>query len=66
VIIREGRVIAWIIPNSQQATRKRLDRYLVTVEHLEQVTGKQFPVPEYLKTERPETSWLLPIGCEKG
>jgi endonuclease G len=66
VIIREERVIAWIIPNSQQATRKRLDEYLVTVEHLERITGKRFPVPEYLKTEKPETSWLLPIGCEKG
>jgi endonuclease G len=65
VIIREERVIAWIIPNSQQATLKHLDKYLVTIEHLEQVTGKQFPVPDYLKTEKPETSWLLPIGCKK-
>jgi endonuclease G len=63
VIIREGRVIAWVIPNSQRATRKRLDQYLVTVGHLEQVTGQRLPVPEYLKAEMPEASWLLPIGC---
>lgn len=66
VIIREGRVIVGVIPNSQRATRKRLDQYPVTVAPLKRVTGQRFPAPEYLKAEKPETFWLLPIGCEKG
>jgi endonuclease G len=65
VIIREDCVIAWIIPNSAEATRKRLDDYLVTVESLEELTGVNIPVEEYLKQEKPETFWLIPMGCDK-
>ena len=40
LIIRgQDRVLAWIIPNMAQATKQRLDRYLVTVEELEKRTG---------------------------
>lgn len=40
LIIRgKGRVIVWIVPNTQDATKKRLDQYLVSVEELEQRTG---------------------------
>ena len=68
VIIRgKDRVMAWIIPNTQEATRKRLDTYVVSVEELEQRTGETFPeVPQFAKTEKPEASWLIPLGCEKG
>jgi endonuclease G len=44
VIIREGRVIAWIIPNSAEAKHKVLDQYLVPVRKIEQVTGEKIPV----------------------
>jgi endonuclease G, mitochondrial len=43
VIIRgTDRVIAWVVPNTKEATHKRLDQYLVTVEELEQWTGEVF------------------------
>lgn len=66
VIIRQERVIAWLIPNSQEATRKRLDNYLVPVEKIESLTGLDIPVPDYLKTEVPSQSWYIPRGCNKG
>jgi endonuclease G len=66
VIIREDRVIAWLIPNTQEATRKRVDEYLIDLETLEDLTGERFSVPEDLKTEKPTSSWVLPIGCDRG
>lgn len=70
-MIRNDRVIAWIIHNREEATREeatreRLDDYQVTVRTLEQRTGQSFPVPDDLKDEKPETPWLRPIGCEIG
>ena len=60
------RVIAWIIPNAQEATYKRLDQYLVSVEELERQTGERFPeVPAFLRGDKPEVSWIVPIGCDK-
>lgn len=49
-----------------EATRKLIDEYLIDLATLEQLTGQGFPVAEYLKTEKLETSWVLPIGCDKG
>ena len=68
VIIRGAdRVIAWVVPNTKAATYKRLDQYLVTVEEVEQRTGETFPeVPEFARSEKPEVSWIIPIGCDKG
>ena len=67
LIIRgQDRVMAWVIPNTSEATRKRLDTYLVTVEELEQRTGEPFPeVPEFARTEKPDVSWTVPIGCDR-
>jgi endonuclease G len=62
----QDRVIAWIVPNTQEATRQRLDQYLVTVEELEQRTGERFPeAPEFTRSEKPEVSWIMPMGCDK-
>jgi len=70
VVIRgtgqDQRAIAWIVPNSQEATRKRLDEYLVSVDELEKVTGEKIPVADYAKHEKPSQSWLIPKGCDKG
>jgi endonuclease G len=66
VIIRNDRVIAWIIPNSADAKRKRLDEYIVTIQELELVTGESVPIDEYLKLEKPRHSWIIPRGCNKG
>jgi endonuclease G, mitochondrial len=44
LIIRgKDRVMAWIIPNTRAATKKRLDHYLVSVEEIERQTGETFP-----------------------
>lgn len=70
VIIRgtgqDERAIAWIVPNSQDATAKRLDRYLVSVDDIENATGEKIPVADYAKHEKLPVSWQLPIGCDEG
>jgi endonuclease G, mitochondrial len=70
VIIRgtgaDERAIAWIVPNSQDATAKRLDQYLVSVEDIEKVTGEKIPVADYAKHDKLNASWQLPIGCDEG
>jgi endonuclease G len=70
VIIRgagqDERAIAWIVPNSPEATKKNLDRYLVSVDELERVTGEKIPVADYAKHDKPAVSWLIPRGCNKG
>lgn len=70
VIIRgtgqDERVIAWIVPNSQEATKRNLDQYLVSVEQLEKVIGEKLPVADYAKHDKPSQSWMIPRGCNKG
>lgn len=67
LIVRgKDRVIAWIVPNTQAAKYKQLDAYLVSVEELEKRTGESFPeVPEFRRSETPEVSWIMPIGCDR-
>jgi len=48
------------------AKRNRLDDYIVTIQELELVTGESIPVEDYLKHEKPEYSWVIPRGCNKG
>jgi len=70
VVIRgtgqDERAIAWIVPNSQDATRKHLDQYLVSVDEIERVTGEIIPVADYAKHDKPSQSWMIPVGCNKG
>jgi endonuclease G len=53
VIIRgtgaDERAIAWIVPNSKDATAKRLDQYLVSVDDIENAIGEKIPVADYAK-----------------
>jgi endonuclease G len=69
VIVRgmgaDQRVIAWIVPNASEATKKNLDRYLVSIEELERITGESIPVADYAKHDKPAASWLIPSGCDK-
>ena len=70
VIIRgtgaDERAIAWIVPNSQDATAKRLDKYLVSVDDIENAIGEKIPVADYAKHDKLPVSWQLPIGCDEG
>jgi endonuclease G len=64
VLIREDRAIAWVIPNTTKATRKRLDDYLVSIADLEARTSETIPVDDWLKEESPEVSWMMPVGWQ--
>jgi endonuclease G len=70
VIIRgtgtDERAIAWIVPNSKEATAKRLDQYLVSVDDIENAIGEKIPVADYAKHEKLTVSWQLPLGCNEG
>jgi endonuclease G len=37
------------VPNTAEATRKNLDRYLVSIDELERITGEKIPVSDYVK-----------------
>lgn len=69
VIIRgvgaDQRAIAWIVPNSQEAKRATLDRYQVSVDEIERITGEKIPVANYAKKTK-ANPWLIPKGCDKG
>ncbi len=70
VVIRgtgqDERAIAWIVPNTQEVTRKNIDRYLVSIDEIERITGEKIPVADYAKHDKPSTSWMIPQGCNKG
>ncbi|HRI09678.1 MAG TPA: hypothetical protein PKW35_17775 [Nannocystaceae bacterium] len=60
-----GKTIAWLIPNSLEATRANLDKYLITTKRLEKLTGAKVPeVPKEWRKKRPKVSWKLPKGCD--
>jgi len=56
------RTIAWIVPNTTEATRKNLDNYLVTIDEIKRVTGEKIPVAKH---DKPSSSWLIPQGRNK-
>ncbi|ESS71525.1 DNA/RNA endonuclease G, NUC1 [Methyloglobulus morosus KoM1] len=62
---QDERVIAWVVPNSSEATKKRLDQYLVSIDNLEDETGEKIPVVDP-KHAKPDVSWLIPYGCDRG
>jgi endonuclease G, mitochondrial len=70
VVIRgtgqDEQAIAWVVPNSSEATKKRLDHYLVSIDDLEAETGEKIPVADYAKHDKSDVSWLIPYGCDRG
>ena len=66
VIIRGDRGIAWIVPNSSDAKRRNLDRYLVSIDEIESLSGLKFEVPADQKSHPRPGSWPIPKGCDKG
>jgi len=66
IIKREDRVIAWLIPNVKEATRTQLDKYLVSVKKIEQLSHHSINgIAPYLKQETLSSSWQIPRGCDK-
>ena len=58
--------IAWVVPNSSEATKRRLNHYLVSIDDLEAETGEKIPVADYAKHNKSNVSWLIPYGCNRG
>lgn len=56
--------IAWIVPNTKDAVRNKVDQYIVSVSTLEKITGITIPVQD--KVSKPAKTWITPIGCHKG
>lgn len=66
VVIRgDGRAIGWIVPNSAEATYRNLDRYPVSLREVEELTGETLPVEDFWRDEVPESSWVVPQGCDR-
>ena len=60
------RIISWIVPNINDAKRKQLDKYLVSVNDIERITGQRIAeVPSYLKAQKEKNSWITPKGCDR-
>ena len=57
--------ISWIVPNSQEATRKNIDKYLVSISDIENITGEKLTLPNVNKTTKLTTSWTIPKTCKK-
>lgn len=66
VVISREDVIAWLIPNQQEAVRNTVDQYLVSVAHIESITNEQFPLPDRLKQMVQPATWEIPANCNKG
>ena len=57
--------IAWIAPNTSNATRSKLDDYLVSIVRIEKYTGEYFQIIDKDEKVMPATrSWRLPSGCD--
>lgn len=60
-------VIAWVVPNTNDAKRRMLDRYLVSVAEIERITGQRInEIPASVKSVKLARSWDVPKGCDKG
>lgn len=66
IINGNGHAIAWIIPNVQEATKSKLDSYLVTVAEVERLTGERIPVDNKARNYTLKRSWSIPTNCNKG
>lgn len=59
-------VVAWIVPNTADAKRDKLDDYLVSVGAIEKITGESIiDIPAKLKNQKAAQSWSVPKGCDK-
>jgi endonuclease G len=55
--------IAWIIPNSQEATWDRLDQYIVPLSEVRNRMHLHIPVTSDSAYEKPSQSWEIPPSC---
>lgn len=66
VILKDNEdIIAWIVPNTNDATSKKLDEYIVSVKEIEEKAGVNLDVPPELKMKKPDKSWIVPKDCDR-
>lgn len=65
VIVSNESALAWVIPNSSDATYKALDDYLVSVDDIEERTGVMIDIPSNLKLKAEPKSWTIEKGCDR-
>ena len=65
VLIRDDKVIAWIIPNSneEQVGENDLPNFMVTIERIEKVTGHVIPIASKYKRKRGNESFWDTSYC---
>lgn len=63
VQVKEG-VMAWLFPNTDNATRGRVDKYLISISDLEKRTGVEIPIEAKFKGSVEIKSWPLNRGCK--
>lgn len=67
LVVSEDQTIAWVIPNSVEATRAALDSFRVLPADLETVYG--LPIPEAggvsLESSVPQEHWGMPDNCDR-
>ena len=62
---KDEQAIAWVVPNTKDATQNNLDDYLVSLGELEIITGEKIPVANFVKNDKPSASWVIPAGCKR-
>jgi hypothetical protein len=65
VIEKNDSVIAWLFPNSQNATRKRSEKYLLSVSDLENKISVEIPITDWKKKIEPLANWDVSESCIK-
>ncbi len=57
-------IIAWIIPNSHNATKEKLSSYRTSVAKIEEMSGMKLPLPSHLKAFERQSEWAMPSKCD--
>ena len=66
IIIRDDRMIGWVFPNDNKATKYNIDDYIKSVSEIEALTGLKLPVSGDMRSYTPEHTWIIPRGCNRG
>jgi endonuclease G len=57
-------IIAWIIPNSHNALKEKLNQYKTSVNEIEKQTGLKLPIPSHMKAFTDQSEWKMPSKCD--
>lgn len=63
VLVREGKVAAYIFPNNQEPLADKANAYLVSIREIEKRAGILLPIVESLKDQVAPATWVKLTGC---